>query len=233
MKIPVFAAFALLALAATASAQAPSGPPQAGIVADPCVGRSDATDWPNICRYRTENAALPAPRPGDPPRVVFMGDSITQGWKDKRPAFFGADGYVDRGISGQTTPQMLARFEQDVIALHPRVVHIMAATNDVAGNTGPTTLADIEANFRAMATLARANHIAVVLASTPARRSPPSTLGSGPTPPARASPTPTTPPCSPTLRAPCAPASPTTESTPPTRATPSWNPSPAARSPRR
>jgi lysophospholipase L1-like esterase len=166
MRIGTAAVALALALSSGAGAQTVAAPP-VGIVADPCVGRTDAGDWANLCRYRAENAALPPRAPGEPPRVVFMGDSITQFWKDKDPPFFRGTGYVDRGIAGQTTPQMLLRFEQDVIALRPQAVHIMAATNDVAGNTGPSTLEDVENNFRAMATLAKAHGIAVILASVP------------------------------------------------------------------
>jgi len=122
-------------------------------------------DWPNLCLYKADNARLMA-GPAAGRQVVFMGDSITQGWGLADPAFFG-QGRVNRGISGQTTPQMLARFQADVAALKPRAVHIMAGTNDVAGNTGPTSVADIQNNIIAMVTIARANRVAVVLASIP------------------------------------------------------------------
>jgi lysophospholipase L1-like esterase len=123
-------------------------------------------DWPNLSRYRNENAALPAPAEGQP-RVVFMGDSITDAWGRARgkDTFFPGKGYINRGISGQTTPQMLIRFRPDVIALTPKVVVILAGTNDIAGNTGPETLEDIEGNLASMAQLAVANNIKVVLAS--------------------------------------------------------------------
>jgi lysophospholipase L1-like esterase len=99
-------------------------------------------------------------------RVVFMGDSITDAWVSPQfGGFFPGKPYVDRGISGQTTPQMLIRFRPDVIALQPKVVVILAGTNDIAGNTGPMTLAQIEANLVSMAELAKANKIRVVLAS--------------------------------------------------------------------
>jgi len=120
-------------------------------------------DFPGLCRYRADNQALP---PATPERVVFFGDSITELWQREAPGFFTAD-RIDRGISGQTTTQMLARFRADVIDLKPRLVHIMAGTNDIAGNTGPTTLAAIEGNIRSMVELARAHGIAVVLASVP------------------------------------------------------------------
>jgi acyl-CoA thioesterase I len=122
-------------------------------------------DWPNLCLYKADNARLTA-GPAAGRQVVFMGDSITQGWGLADPAFFGP-GWINRGISGQTTPQMLARFQADVAALKPRAVHIMAGTNDVAGNTGPTSVADIQNNIIAMVTIAKANRVAVVLASIP------------------------------------------------------------------
>lgn len=121
------------------------------------------SDFPGLCRYRAENAALP---PASAGRIVFFGDSITELWQREDPGFFTAD-RIDRGISGQTTAQMLGRFRADVIELKPRTVHIMAGTNDIAGNTGPTTLAAIEGNIRSMAELARAHGIRVVLASVP------------------------------------------------------------------
>ena len=121
-------------------------------------------DWPNLKAYRDADAELEAPVKGNN-RVVFMGNSITIGWKTADPEFFETNGYINRGISGQTTPQMLIRFRQDVIHLHPRVVVILAGTNDIAGNTGPSTLEMIEDNLASMAELANANHIKVVLSS--------------------------------------------------------------------
>ena len=121
------------------------------------------SDWAWQCRYRADNAALDS---AHPPRVVFIGDSITEGWIAADPQFF-AQGFVNRGISGQTTPQMLVRFWADVIALKPPVVHIMGGTNDIAGNTGPTTPEAFSNNIRAMVALARAHGIAVVLGSIP------------------------------------------------------------------
>lgn len=126
--------------------------------------RKQLADWPDLARYRDDNAALPAPKAGAA-RVVFMGDSITDFWGRTTGVFFPGKPYVNRGISGQTTPQMLLRFRADVIALKPRVVVILAGTNDLAGNTGPSTLGMIEDNLTSMAELARANHIRVVLAS--------------------------------------------------------------------
>ncbi len=122
-------------------------------------------DWPALARYRGDNAKTAAPNKQEQ-RVVFMGDSITDSWDDpKYGGFFPGKPYVDRGISGQTTPQMLIRFRADVIALKPKVVVILAGTNDIAGNTGPTTLQAIEDNLTSMAELARANGIRTVLAS--------------------------------------------------------------------
>jgi hypothetical protein len=120
-------------------------------------------DWAQRCRYRQENAQLP---PTSPARIVFMGDSITEGWKPAAPAFFRED-WLDRGISGQTTDQMVVRFRADVIDLHPAAVHIMGGTNDVAGNRGPTSLAQIESNIEAMVEQARRAKIVVVIASVP------------------------------------------------------------------
>ena len=119
-------------------------------------------DWANLARYREENAALPAPGPG---RVVFMGNSITEGWAPLFPTLFPGKEYIGRGIGGQTTPQMLVRFRQDVVALEPRVVVILAGTNDIAGNTGPSSVEMIEDNIAGMAEIAKANGIRVVLAS--------------------------------------------------------------------
>lgn len=119
-------------------------------------------DWPNLSRFREANAKLPPPAAGES-RVVFMGDSITEGWNLEQ--YFPHKPYVNRGISGQTTAQMLLRFRQDVVALKPRAVVILAGTNDIAGNTGPASLDDIEANLVSMIDIARADGIQVVLAS--------------------------------------------------------------------
>ena len=121
-------------------------------------------DWANLSRYRVENAQTPAPGENEN-RVVFMGDSITDAWGRSRGVFFPGKPYINRGISGQTTPQMLVRFRPDVIALKPKVVVILAGTNDIAGNTGPETLEDIEGNLASMAELGRVNGIKVVLSS--------------------------------------------------------------------
>lgn len=122
-----------------------------------------ASDWAALCYFRADNAALAA---GSVPsgRIVFMGDSITQLWGLAEPADFGPV-RVNRGISGQTTPQMLLRFKQDVLALKPAAVHILAGVNDIAGNTGPTTLEDVENNIASMVELAKAHGVQVILAT--------------------------------------------------------------------
>src|SRR6476660_5600480 len=119
-------------------------------------------DYGQLARYRDANAALEPPAPGEN-RVVFFGDSITDSWK--LGDYFPGKPYLNRGIGGQTTPQMLVRFRQDVINLHPKVVVILAGTNDIAGNTGPMRLEDIEADYASLAELARVSHIAVVYSS--------------------------------------------------------------------
>jgi lysophospholipase L1-like esterase len=121
-------------------------------------------DYANFARYRAANAQLAAPAPGEK-RVVFMGNSITDGWAKFFPTMFPGKPYIGRGIGGQTTPQMLVRFHADVVALKPAVVVILAGTNDIAGNTGPSTLEMIEDNLQGMAEIAQANGIRVVLSS--------------------------------------------------------------------
>jgi lysophospholipase L1-like esterase len=121
-------------------------------------------DWPDLARYQADNAATAAPAPGEN-RVVFMGDSITDFWGHPVGTFFPGKPYFDRGISGQTSPQMLIRFRPDVIALQPKVVVILAGTNDIAENTGPSTPRMIHDNLTSMVELAHANHIRVVLSS--------------------------------------------------------------------
>ena len=131
------------------------------------LSRAEATlaDWPNLARYQGANVKVELPEKKEQ-RVVFMGDSITDGWTNPEyGGFFPGKPYIDRGISGQTTPQMLIRFRPDVIALRPKVVVILAGTNDIAGNTGPMTLGQIEDNLASMAELGRSNAIRVVLAS--------------------------------------------------------------------
>jgi lysophospholipase L1-like esterase len=165
---------ALLALSACAHAEPPA--PAPATTATTATARQDAAleawrkgrlrvymdDFGELKRYRSANATLKAPVPGEK-RVVFLGDSITDKWP--MAAAFGRKRYVNRGISGQTTSQMLVRFRADVIALAPKVVVILAGTNDIAGNTGPITLEEIEGNFATMVELARAHGIRVVLSS--------------------------------------------------------------------
>lgn len=121
-------------------------------------------DWPNFARYREANTKLGLPAANEA-RVVFMGNSITDGWIRISPEFFEGKPYIDRGISGQTTPQMLVRFRPDVINLKPKLVLILGGTNDIAGNTGPSTLEMIEDNLASMAELGKANGIKVILCS--------------------------------------------------------------------
>lgn len=128
------------------------------------AGFSYAQDWANTSRFKEANEKLAPPAKGEN-RVVFMGNSITEGWINTCPEFFAGKPYVNRGISGQTTPQMLVRFRPDVINLKPKVVVILAGTNDIAGNTGPSTLEMIMDNLISMTELAKANNIKVVLSS--------------------------------------------------------------------
>lgn len=121
-------------------------------------------EWAYLSKYHDADLALGPPASGHP-RVVFMGDSITEFWGNAEPSFFRTHGYVDRGISGQTTSQMLVRFRQDVINLKPALVVILGGTNDIAENGGKTTLEAIEQNLQSMAELARFNGIRVVLSS--------------------------------------------------------------------
>lgn len=124
----------------------------------------DANDWANLKYYQAANASLP-PVTAQEKRVVFMGNSITEGWLKSDPSFFTGKLYVNRGISGQTTPQMLIRFRQDVIDLNPMVVVLLAGTNDIAENRGPTTLEAIFENIISMAELAKVHHIKMVMCS--------------------------------------------------------------------
>jgi lysophospholipase L1-like esterase len=126
--------------------------------------RDPKFDWAALERYRAANAVLPAPNPDDA-RVVFYGNSITEGWARHFAGMFPGKAYVGRGISGQTTPQLLVRFRQDVVALKPRAVVILAGTNDIAGNTGPSTLEMIQDNLASMAEIAKANGIKVIMSS--------------------------------------------------------------------
>ena len=125
---------------------------------------SYAQDWANLKRFQQENSELLLPKANEH-RVVFMGNSITEGWLSIRPEFFKNKPYVNRGISGQTTPQMLLRFRQDVIHLKPSTVVLLAGINDIAENTGPSTIEMIANNIISMAELAKANQIKVIICS--------------------------------------------------------------------
>jgi len=158
----------ILALAGPAAAQTPAAPVDCPDVtrAIQDMMRNDARlrDWPELQRYRMANADLL--RAGTRVDVVFLGDSITDAWTSERyGGFFPGKGYVNRGISGQTTPQMLVRMKPDVLAFSPKVIVLLAGTNDIAGNTGPETDEDIQRNIAAIADLATANGARMVLAS--------------------------------------------------------------------
>jgi len=158
------------ALLAQAQTQAPATPPCDCPELTEAKARLEAqakrlSDWPDLARYREANAKVAAPAK-DEHRVLFMGDSITDMWVQPRfGEFFPGKPYIGRGISGQTPPQMLLRFRTYVIALQPKVVVILAGTNDIAGNTGPISQEETEGNLASMAELARANGIHVVLSS--------------------------------------------------------------------
>ena len=155
-----FTLFALIAV--LAPAQEMVDPVK--LQADFARAQKTLLDWPNLARYTADNAKL-APVASREKRVVFMGDSITDAWGRRGGKFWPDRPYVNRGISGQTTPQMLIRFRPDVIALGAKLVVILAGTNDLAGNTGPMTLEQIEGNLESMAQLAKANGIKVVMSS--------------------------------------------------------------------
>lgn len=121
-------------------------------------------DWPNLNRYSIENEKI-AMHPLKENRIVFMGDSITEGWSSIDPEFFSEKPYINRGIGGQTTPQMLLRFRADVINLQPKITVILGGTNDIAGNTGFSTPEMILNNIISMVELAKSNSIKVVLCS--------------------------------------------------------------------
>ncbi len=167
---PILAAFAVAALAGQATTPPPAADqtacPEMAVALQRLIGNDvRLRDWPQLLRYHDANTALPPPASGEP-RVVFMGDSITDNWQQPRyGGFFPGKPYVDRGISGQTTPQMLVRLRPDVIDLQPKVVVILAGTNDIAGNTGPMSNEDIERNIESMAELAKLHDIKVVLSS--------------------------------------------------------------------
>jgi lysophospholipase L1-like esterase len=128
------------------------------------AGKAKAQDWANLNKYKNDNSILVKPTTVEK-RIVYFGDSITEGWGTTCAEFFSGKAYVNRGISGQTTSQMLLRFRTDVIALNPEVVVILAGTNDIAGNTGPITLENILGNLISMCELAKANNIKVILCS--------------------------------------------------------------------
>ena len=125
---------------------------------------TNAQDWPDLNRFRKQNKSVGLPAEGQE-RIVFMGNSITEGWPNKDPEFFANPDFINRGIGGQTTPQMLLRFRADVIDLKPKAVVILAGTNDIAGNTGPMTLEEIRDNIISMSELAKANGIKVIISS--------------------------------------------------------------------
>lgn len=160
MKIPLIFLLSMFLLQTAAAQQA----------ADPCESlkrerqamESRLRDWPNLAKYREANATLGLPVEGES-RVVFLGDSITELWNLSN--FFKGKPYVNRGISGQTTPQILLRFRQDVIALKPDIVVILAGTNDIAQNTGPISPEAMEDNLKSMVDLARKNGVRPILAS--------------------------------------------------------------------
>lgn len=129
------------------------------------VNFSYGQDWPNLNRYKAENSKVSPQNYKEYSRVVFMGNSITEGWLNKRPDFFKNKNYINRGISGQTTPQMLLRFRQDVIDLKPAVVVILAGINDVAQNTGPYSVEATSGNIFSMCELAKQNGIKVIICS--------------------------------------------------------------------
>ena len=165
-RIHALALGALLA-AAPLAAQTPAAertPEQVAAERQRQADERMRNDWANLNRYRQANAALGDPKAGEN-RVVFYGNSITDAWARHFATMFPGKPYVGRGISGQTTPQMLVRFRQDVVALKPKAVVILAGINDIAGNTGPSTQEMIQDNLMAMTEIAKANGIRVVLSS--------------------------------------------------------------------
>ena len=158
----------LVSPAAAQTAQAPAPPVPdcpdvARAIRDMMTNDTRLRDWPNLTRYRQANADLE--RSGDAVPVVFLGDSITDRWDDEGSGgFFPGRHYVNRGIGGQTTPQMLIRLRPDVLSHHPKVMVLLAGTNDIAGNTGPMSDEDVEQNVAAIAELSAANGVKVVLA---------------------------------------------------------------------
>lgn len=163
MPAEMTAYFASVANAQAAKEAPPPPSPDAMAQFQAWQSRQLLQDFSQQCRYAKANQALP---PATRHRVVLMGDSITERWAQLDPGFF-SDEIIDRGISGQTTDQMLGRFRADVIDLKPEVVQILAGTNDIAGNMGPTSLRRIENNIESMVELAKVHHIRVVLGSVP------------------------------------------------------------------
>src|SRR4051812_37768710 len=154
------------AFAQQPTAPAPAAQPSADELARQRAAQEEKlhNDWADLHKYQDANHRLSAPAKNEN-RVVFMGNSITEGWAPHFATMFPGKPYIGRGISGQTTPQMLVRFHQDVVALKPKVVVILAGTNDIAGNTGPSTLEMIEDNIASMTEIAKAHNIRVVLSS--------------------------------------------------------------------
>jgi lysophospholipase L1-like esterase len=149
----------------TAAAQLADCPDASALRQDVDRQKARLEDWPQLRRYAADNATLVAPAAGDA-RVVFLGDSITDAWDDPRyGGFFPGKPYVNRGIGGQTTPQMVLRMRADVIALQPKALVLLAGTNDLASNTGPMTVEQTEDNLATIAELATAHGIRVVLSS--------------------------------------------------------------------
>lgn len=159
------------ALAAMPQGESPPTPPPELVAFRQANAEARKSDWADLCRYRADNERVRA-GPASARRVVFIGDSITELWGLDDPGLFGSgsgsgSGIVNRGISGQTSQQILLRFQADVVALDPAIVHILAGTNDIAGNTGPTSADQYKNNIMAMVTLAKANGIKVILGSLP------------------------------------------------------------------
>jgi len=157
---------ALLLLGRTATAQSPTDSAASIATLEQRLGayRHLLSDWAGLARYGSDDAEVPPPAAGEN-RVVFIGDQITERWGRGRATFFTGKPYFNRGIGGQTSPQMLVRFRQDVIALRPKVVVIQAGSNDIAGVTGPGTRGTWSDHIASMSDLARAHGIRVVLAS--------------------------------------------------------------------
>jgi lysophospholipase L1-like esterase len=156
---------ALLLLAWVAAAQPPDSTQRIQALEQRLnAQRHLLSDWGGLIRYGSDDAELRPAKPGED-RVVFLGDDITELWGRGDAKFFPGKPYVNRGIAGQTTPQMLVRFQQDVVALKPKVVVILGGTNDMGMVTGPETEGVIADNFMSMVDIAKAHGIRVVLAS--------------------------------------------------------------------